>query len=124
MRLAEVVHGVPFEQVDGGNIIQFFDMKGRLYTGMKVTGAQCDGVLFLKGHSPNDRATIFWDRDNMHLWDHDMLLEFPDATLTPHEFAFPGTMPATGNLAIRHDGTTVFLSKTNDSVKYVDVTNG
>jgi len=86
MRIAEVVHGVPFANAAHGNIIQFFDEKGKLHTVLKVRGEQCDGVLFLKTHQPDSFAEISWLRDDRNPRPNDTVLEFPDAVLISKEF--------------------------------------
>jgi hypothetical protein len=53
MRIADVVHSVPFAEVKSGNIIQFFDDDAQLHTAIKVSREQCDGVLFLSDHPPS-----------------------------------------------------------------------
>ena len=127
MFIAEVVQGAPFANVKHGNIIQFFDDDGKLHTAIKVSGEQCDGVLFLTDYPPSyARATLFWVRDNMHPWNQDIMLEFPDALLLSKEFSqLPdGHRPKAGSLTIHQDGTTMLLSKTHGSALYVDMKTG
>lgn len=130
MRVANVIHGVSFAEVKHGNLIQFFDNNGTLHTGIKVHTAQCDGVLFLIAHSPNERGTISWVRDSINPpWGHNLLLEFPDALLHSDGFMkLPdGHRPKGGDLTIHADGTTMFLTKTSGSplsALYVDMKTG
>lgn len=126
MRIAEVVHGVPFEKVRKGNIIQFFDKDGNLYTGMKVASQQTEGILFLRSYPPYKPASIFFFVGETRPWDQDLMLEFPDALLVTKGFAkLPdGHAPHMGSLTIRHDGTTMLLSKTDGSALYVDMKTG
>ena len=127
MLIADVVQGVPFAKVKHRNIIQFFDDDAKLHTAVKVSGEQCDGVLFLTDRPPSySRATIFWVRDNMRPWHQDIMLEFPDAVLLSKEFSqLPdGRKPEAGSLTIHYDGTTMLLSKTYGSVRYVDMKTG
>lgn len=128
MLIADVAQGVPFAKVKHGNIIQFFDDDAKLHTAVKVSGEQCDGVLFLTDRPPSfSRATIVWVRDDMRPpWRQDIMLEYPDAMLLSKEFAqlSDGHRPETGSLTIHYDGTTMFLSKTYGSARYVDMKTG
>lgn len=126
MRIAEVVHGVPFAKAKHGNIIQFFDEKGQLHTALKVHGEQCDGVLFLKTYSPHATASIFWLRGNIRPWHDDIMLEFPDAMLLKKEFSplIDGHAPNAGDLTMHHDGTLRLLSDTYSAARYVDMKTG
>jgi hypothetical protein len=126
MRIAEVVHGVPFANAAHGNIIQFFDEKGKLHTVLKVRGEQCDGVLFLKTHQPDSFAEISWLRDDRNPRPNDTVLEFPDAVLISKEFSqLPnGRAPNTGDLTIHHDGTMMLLSGAHSCARYVDMKTG
>jgi hypothetical protein len=127
MLIAEVVQGVPFDDVKPGNIFQFFDRDAKLHTAIKVSGEQCNGIVFLTDFPPScRRATIYWVRGNAHPWHQDIMLEFPDATLLRKEFSqYPdGHKPDTGDLTIQHDGTTLLLADPYSSTRYVDMKTG
>ena len=126
MRIANVVHGVPFGKVNEGNIIQFFDRDGKLYTGIKICCEKWKGVLFLKAPPPYKRAGIFPLTDESHPWDQDLMLEFPDAMLLSKEFdQLPvGHKPCSGDLTMHHDGKIKLLSEPSGGVLYVDMRTG
>ena len=128
MLIVDVVQGVPFAKVKHDNIIQFFDDDAKLHTAVKVSGEQCDGVLFLTDRPPSfSRATIFWVCDDMRpLWRQDIMLEFPDAMLLRKEFSQlrDGHKPKMGDLTIQHDGTTLLLANPYSSARYVDMRTG
>ena len=126
MRIAGVVHGVPFANAAHGNFIQFFDEKDKLHIVLKVRGEQCDGVLFLRTHRPYSCAEIFWLRDNKNPWGYDTVLEFPDAMLISKEFSrLPnGHAPNKGDLIIHPDGSLMLLSGAHSCARYVDMKTG
>src|ERR1700680_1414107 len=118
MRIANVVHGVPFAKVNEGNIIQFFDRDGKLYTGIKIYCENWKGVLFLKAPPPYKRAGIFPLTGESRPWDQDLMLEFPDAILLSKEFdKLPaGHKPRSGDLTMHHDGKIKLLTEPNGRV--------
>jgi hypothetical protein len=127
MLIGGVVQGVPFNEVKLGNVFQFFDRDGKLHTAIKVSGEQCNGVVFLTDSPPPcGRATIYWVRENAYPWHQDIMLEFPDATLLRKEFSQSpdGHKPNTGDLTIQHDGATLLVAGPYSWARYVDMRTG